>query len=243
MLIIGHRGAIEGELENSMAAFEQAARMGLARIEFDVHLAADGALCIMHDDNLERTTGRPGAIHALGRDEIKDYTLRNGEKIPFLDELLPRFLPLMELNVEIKTPGPAVVDQIMQLVEQDQLAREKIIFSSFEPGTIQYLSRRAPAFRRALLWDRDMYVERGRSPDPVPLMHACQSTIFHPDALQLTDSIMQDARRLGWLVFPYISLRHEERFREQIWQRLQDFGFDGLCTNFPLALRKWLGGR
>ena len=243
MLIIGHRGAIEQDPENSFAAFDRAVQLRVARIEFDVHLAADGALCIMHDDDLARMTGRAGAIHALDRGQIEAYRLPNGEKIPFLDEVLTRYLPLMELNIEIKTPGAPVVDNILRLVEQHQMAERQIIFSSFECATIQYLASRYPNYRRALLWEREIYTQKGETGDPVALMLQCQSSIFHPDALQLDDALMQEARARHWLVYPYVSLRHEERLMDQLWGRLDALGVDGLCTNFPTKMGAWLKTR
>ena len=241
MLVIGHRGAIEQNLENSWSAFEQAIKLGLSRIEFDVHLARDGALCIMHDDDLARTSSGSGKIHELGREEIARHPLKNGEKIPFLDEVFARMLPHMELNVEIKSAGAEIVDRIVLLAsEYSAAAQRNIIFSSFKVPTIKYLAQRYPQYRRALLWDKESSVENGESLDPIELMLSCQTEIFHPDALQLTPEMMQEAKARRWLVYPYISLRHEERLMVQLWQRLAELGVGGLCTNFPTKMAAWL---
>ncbi len=52
-LIIGHRGALAPE--NTLAAFRQAIADGADGIEFDVRLARDGVVVVIHDATLERT--------------------------------------------------------------------------------------------------------------------------------------------------------------------------------------------
>src|SRR5512139_2363472 len=65
--VIGHRGA-SGELpENTIAAFGHAVADGAAILETDVHITRDGALVLIHDEMLERTTN--------GRGRVGDHTL------------------------------------------------------------------------------------------------------------------------------------------------------------------------
>jgi glycerophosphoryl diester phosphodiesterase len=61
-LILAHRGAAGEAPENTMAAFELAARQGAEGIEFDVHLSADGIPVVIHDARLERTTSGNGRV-------------------------------------------------------------------------------------------------------------------------------------------------------------------------------------
>jgi glycerophosphoryl diester phosphodiesterase len=56
MLHIAHRGARAYAPENTLAAFEKAARMHCQMVELDVHLSADGGLVVHHDDDLRRCT-------------------------------------------------------------------------------------------------------------------------------------------------------------------------------------------
>jgi glycerophosphoryl diester phosphodiesterase len=70
-LIVGHRGAAGEAPENTLAAFDLAARQGADGIEFDVHLSADGIPVVIHDARLERTTSGNGRVN-----EYKFSTLR-----------------------------------------------------------------------------------------------------------------------------------------------------------------------
>ena len=102
MQVIAHRGANREALENSWSAFELAVDGGALRIELDVQLTADGHAAVMHDDDFSRTAERPGRLSALTRAQVAKIKLRNGEAIPFLDEVVAKLLPRIELNIEIK---------------------------------------------------------------------------------------------------------------------------------------------
>ena len=54
VLNIAHRGARAFAPENTLEAFEKAARFGCHVIELDVHLSSDGELIVVHDDDLAR---------------------------------------------------------------------------------------------------------------------------------------------------------------------------------------------
>ena len=55
--VIAHRGASAYAPENTLPAFELAARQGADMIELDVQRSADGVLVIFHDDTTERWDG------------------------------------------------------------------------------------------------------------------------------------------------------------------------------------------
>ena len=56
MIVIGHRGASGHRPENTLPAFELAARLGADRLEPDVVPTADGALVLRHESDLTRST-------------------------------------------------------------------------------------------------------------------------------------------------------------------------------------------
>jgi glycerophosphoryl diester phosphodiesterase len=63
--IVAHRGDAEHFPENSLPALEAAWRRGLCHVEFDVQLSADGIPYLIHDANLERTTGASGDLRLM----------------------------------------------------------------------------------------------------------------------------------------------------------------------------------
>jgi glycerophosphoryl diester phosphodiesterase len=59
--VVAHRGASSELPENTLAAFEEAARVGADMVELDVRLTADGVPVVLHDPELGRAAARAGA--------------------------------------------------------------------------------------------------------------------------------------------------------------------------------------
>lgn len=88
-LLLGHRGARSEALENTLHGFEHAYGLqprGLAGVEFDVQLTADGHLIIFHDETLQRLCGLQSRVDQLSLVEIQRQ-LQSGHKIITLDML------------------------------------------------------------------------------------------------------------------------------------------------------------
>lgn len=60
--VLAHRGASGHAPENTIAAMRRAAELGARWVEVDVKLSQDGALVLLHDDTLERTTNARGPV-------------------------------------------------------------------------------------------------------------------------------------------------------------------------------------
>lgn len=132
-----HRGAMATHPENTVPAFEEAARLGAAMIEFDVQLTRDGALVLMHDDSVDRTTDGKGKVADLTLDEIRrlDAGVRKdprfaGTRVPTLEEALAAMPRNVWLNCHLKGGadlGRAVAQALERLDRLDQtfLAAQK----------------------------------------------------------------------------------------------------------------------
>jgi glycerophosphoryl diester phosphodiesterase len=91
--LMAHRGGYEtppNTNENSMAAFERAADIGVWGIETDVWYTKDGMPVLLHDSNLKRTVaGAPDVqVYDLTYEQLQQYRLNNGEMIPTLYQYL-----------------------------------------------------------------------------------------------------------------------------------------------------------
>ncbi len=123
-LLCGHRGARVHAPENTMAGFELAARLGADLIELDVRLSSDGALVIIHDATVDRTTNGSGRVAELTWAELQalDAGIRFGEAfagqcVPSLQEVLDWARGLVYLAVEIKVPAPVAPDVLVRIAE------------------------------------------------------------------------------------------------------------------------------
>ena len=112
---VAHRGGAAQWPENSLSAFRNALALGARILELDVHLTADGAVAVIHDPTLERTSSGTGPVAASTTADLKRARLRGPDGVltddwvPTLDEVLALAGPAgAALLVEVKTPGPAV---------------------------------------------------------------------------------------------------------------------------------------
>ncbi|POF30544.1 glycerophosphodiester phosphodiesterase family protein [Roseibium marinum] len=78
LAVIAHRGAWHGAPENSLASVELAIRNGYDFVEIDVQTTADGGLICLHDDTLERMTGRSGQVARSRTADLADLRLKDG---------------------------------------------------------------------------------------------------------------------------------------------------------------------
>src|SRR5260370_28010658 len=93
--VIGHRGAMGHCPENTFVSFERALELGADLVELDVHLTRDGALAVIHDETVDRTTDGHGLLkdHTLSELKLLDAGAwfgpgYAGQRISTLDEVL-----------------------------------------------------------------------------------------------------------------------------------------------------------
>ncbi|MBH0180135.1 MAG: hypothetical protein HP490_00260 [Nitrospira sp.] len=84
VLRIGHRGAAGHAPENTLAAIEKGIDLRVDFVEIDLRRTADGALVVLHDSSVNRTTNGRGRIDRLSLNEVRKLDAGNGERIPTL---------------------------------------------------------------------------------------------------------------------------------------------------------------
>lgn len=87
--------------ENTLAAIIRAVRDGADLVEVDVRRTADGALVLMHDPSVRRTTGVTGWADEMTFAQLRRLDAGGGELVPSLDEAA-RLAPLL---VDVKDAG------------------------------------------------------------------------------------------------------------------------------------------
>ncbi|MCC5932158.1 MAG: glycerophosphodiester phosphodiesterase [Cyclobacteriaceae bacterium] len=126
--LCAHRGAMQTHPENTMPAFTEAIKQGAHMIEFDVQLTADGALVVMHDASVERTTNGKGKVSELTLDYIrsldagrwKDAKFKN-TKVPLFEEVLNIMPRNIWLNIHLKGDENLARTVAHKLVETGRL--------------------------------------------------------------------------------------------------------------------------
>lgn len=162
---MAHRGASAEAPENTLEAFDLALERGADALELDVRQGAAGALAVIHDATLDRTTGAEGPVAERTGEELR----RAG--VPLFPDVLGRY-PDVELTVDVK--DPAAVPGVARLLEERERTGSTVLYA--EHGTRLaafrgYPGRRATSTRQALrlaLLDRWIPgLPRGRFPEVV----------------------------------------------------------------------------
>lgn len=152
--LIAHRGASHALPENTLAAFDEARRLGADAIELDVQLTRDGVPVLYHDRTLHRLTGRRRRVAALTFEELAAVDAGawrgvryRGLRIPSLPEVLSRYAALRQL-IEIKlSGGPHEIDRLVRTVVQTisaQRATGRVAVLCFDRAVLRQVSRLAP---------------------------------------------------------------------------------------------------
>lgn len=150
-VVTAHRGFSGHYPENTLLAFEKAIELGVDIVEFDVRESSDGALVILHDALLDRTTDGKGPVKGLPLSELKclnatfwqgphDTGVRTAapageEFIPTLEEALAALAGRVGLNIQVYTDHPASLERIVQLYLQYGLQNSGfLMLRSFAEG-------------------------------------------------------------------------------------------------------------
>lgn len=118
--IVGHRGAISLGMENTIAGFKNAKKIGVDAIELDVQATKDGAFVVFHDDDLTRLAGVKARIRDLTFQQIAEIHLLNNETVPLLYDVL-EIIDGIPVVLDIKTDHniPALMEILAQFPKMD----------------------------------------------------------------------------------------------------------------------------
>jgi glycerophosphoryl diester phosphodiesterase len=157
--VIAHRGASGTRPENTLVAFRRAVELGAHMIELDVQCTRDGAVVVIHDETLDRTTDGAGPLRNQTLAELAELDAGRwfdpayaGERIPTLDAVL-RAVPIA-VNVELKPTGDDGLERRTLEVVEAAGAMQRVVFSSFAAESLVRLRALSPSAELAVLWDR-----------------------------------------------------------------------------------------
>ena len=255
-LVIAHQG---GELlapSNTMAAFKNAANMGVDVLETDIHITKDGHLVTIHDPSVDRTTNGKGNVSDLTLAELQaldagyhfqdldgSYSFRDkGVYIPTVEEMFKTFND-MKIEIEIKDDNPPerieeIASKLWDLIEKYQM-EEKIMIGSFDQEILKTFEQYAKG-RVAITAGRQevksfvVYHKFFLRNLYVPTVDAFQIPV-EDSGFDLTDQRLIDgAHRLG------MEIHYWTIDDPKTMEKLIDAGADGILTNRPDLLLKLL---
>jgi glycerophosphoryl diester phosphodiesterase len=175
MNIIAHRGLSGRYPENTRIAFEEAAKLSIWGVEFDVHVTMDQELVVIHDESLHRTSNGKGFVKDFTLAELRHLDFGSwfapqftGQQILTLREVLHIFQSTtLQINIELKT-DIFEYEGIEQLVADEIQALQlenRVWISSFNHETIARFKKINSNVKTALLFsslitDLEEYVKK-----------------------------------------------------------------------------------
>lgn len=238
-LVGGHRGAADRAPENTLAGFRLAIASCVDYVELDVHLARDGVLVVIHDDELDRTTDGCGPVAARSSAELRRLDAGSwagpawaGEPVPTLDEVLA-------LVADMRTPAGAAVGAIVEAkghgtggplarVLAAAPMRDRLSICSFSPAELRAARTAAPDTGTMLIVDRDRPED-----DPVRLARACGATMVNVPARSLGP---HDVVRLHGAGLGVSGGTCDDR---ETMRHAVDIGLDAIDSNVPDLAVAW----
>lgn len=156
-LVIAHQGGDGIWPGDTLYAFEKAVEIGVDVLEMDAHITRDGAIVLMHDEEVDRTTEGTGLIENMTLDELKQldaaYQWSNdggktfpyrgqGILVPTLEELFEKF-PQMRYVIEIKLTQNPIDQPLCDLIRQYDM-QDKVMVASFHDEVMQHFRETCP---------------------------------------------------------------------------------------------------
>lgn len=150
ILNIGHRGARDLVLENTLESMEEGIKTGADVIEIDVRKTKDNVPVILHDPTLKRITGTDKRkVKKVGYKEFTKIKTAEGYKLPTLNEALDIISDRAEALLEIKDKKTAPL--ILDVLKKRKMDDAIYIFCD-DPRVLKYIKRQRPKLRLGVLF-------------------------------------------------------------------------------------------
>ncbi|GAB7034808.1 glycerophosphodiester phosphodiesterase family protein [Streptomyces sp. NPDC021749] len=214
-LTIGHRGIMGVEPENTLRSFVRAEHEGVDVIELDLHLSKDGALVVMHDADVDRTTDGAGPIAERTLAELRELDAGQGERIPVFEEVVDAVKA--PLQAEIKDVAAAqALAEVMR--ERDLTGRVEVI--SFHDEALAAIRTLLPGVRTALVGSR-------YGADVVDRAQAVGAYMLSLNIRRLTLELVERAHAAQLKVVAWTVNTHDQL------RLARGLGLDGVVTDLP----------
>lgn len=235
--VLAHRGlvtaddAAHGVVENSFAAVAAAHAAGVAYVESDCHLTADGVVILFHDDDLSRVTGDPRKIADVRLPELEELMAGRGGLVT-LPQALEAF-PDVRFNLDVK--AEAAADPVGRLIAPHA---ERVLVTSFSDdrrrGALA-AARSAGAALRPATSPGSSTVARLVAAQRLGLRGTVRRLLTDLDALQIPER----QGPVHVVTRGLVGAAHAAGVEVHVWtvndpedmQRLLDLGVDGLVTD------------
>ncbi|KAJ3065405.1 Lysophospholipase D gdpd1 [Podochytrium sp. JEL0797] len=260
---MSHRGGSLESIENTLTGFRKSAAMGVDLLEMDIYMTKDGQCVVFHDSDLGRLCGLPGKkisdfefeelptlLVPSFLSDIRDELLKDKDsvKIPLFEDVLREF-PTYPMQIDVKEGSEEMVIKVGNLIKQYK-RENQTVWGSFRSDVNQFCHKNFSdsiplffSFRRFMFSYLLSYLRITH------WMEYRESALICPDhPLFMRRLWFEDLNRLGISVIlwgsgpdakaggaPGGGVNSVAKF-----EALKRVGVNGICTDAPSLLRKWL---
>ncbi|MFC5559036.1 glycerophosphodiester phosphodiesterase [Ureibacillus thermophilus] len=237
MQIFAHRGYSSKYPENTLAAFEAAAKLDITGVELDVHLTKDRQVVVIHDEKINRTSNGKGFVKDMTLKELRQFDFGSwfnkkfrGEKIPTLAEVLDLLKNTShKINIELKSDKiiyPGLEELVLREAENFRL-KDRVIISSFDHEAVKRMVELAPDIESAPLFSYSILNMKGyRTLVPAKAFHVAYRAVARRPVLE--------AIKAGIPVRVY-TINNKEQV-----DILRHLGVEGIITDCPEEMNEML---
>jgi glycerophosphoryl diester phosphodiesterase len=229
-LIWAHRGASGHAPENTLSAFDLAAKMGADGVELDIQLTKDGEIVVCHDEKIDRTSNGAGFVRDYTLAELKKFNFCNGNlfyedaTIPTMEEVFNLLDPTgLTINIDLKTGVffyPGIEEKIVDLTHKKNW-QDRVIYSSFNHYSIIKVKELDPDAKVGFLYaDGPLNMPGYAAENGVNALHPAFYNLQYPDFM--TDCNMFDIDVNVWTVNSNADLI-----------KCREMGVNAVITNYP----------
>jgi glycerophosphoryl diester phosphodiesterase len=202
ILLGAHRGNSAEFPENTLAAFQSALDLGVDVIECDVHLSADGALPVIHDHLVDRTTSGRGLVRDQTMAELKALDAGSwkdprfaGERVPTLSEVLALARGRAGVAIEIKNlplSYRGIERAVVAAVGEANMV-DQVIVIAFDHRSVRRIRELDAGLLTGVL-------EASRPVDPLRLMADAGAEVFCPHWGAIDPETAEELHAAGKLI-------------------------------------------
>ncbi|MGW1544385.1 glycerophosphodiester phosphodiesterase [Streptomyces sp. NPDC002309] len=256
-VVTAHRGASAYAPENTLAAVDKAAELGVEWVENDVQRTKDGELVVLHDESLRRTTDVRQVFPGRAPWRVEDFTAAEiarldagswfgadhaGARVPTLTEYVRRVEHHRQrLLLEIKQPElyPGIERETLKVLGDEgwldaRHLADRLIVQSFGADSLRIVQEIEPAVKTGFLGTPSLarIRDHARFVDQINPSHESLTADYVSAVHAVTGAHGRPLEVFTWTVDDAATARE-----------VAAYGVDGVISNRPDVVRDALGGR
>jgi len=232
IMVIAHRGAHQDVPYNTLLSLKAAIDLGIDYVECDIRTTADNKLVIMHNATVDATTNGKGKIREMTLKQIRklDAGIKvgpqfAGTKVPTFNEMLKMARGKIGIYADTKDASPAAL--LGKLKRYGMLSHTVVFGYHLE------------FFEGVAKLNPDVWIMPEAKNETVlqELLHKFQLKVIAFDAADFKEPLIAMTKQAGAKI--YVD-RLGKADNPESWQAAIDQGADGIQTDHPAELLKYL---